>query len=90
MRAGLLTADADKLIKAGVQGKSTNIAGTNITDADMAKLHQAGLAQEYDISGRSTPMTWSGSGGAPMQPAGSGERNADREGTVTAPGRETR
>ncbi|MGW3040853.1 hypothetical protein ACWC9T_12565 [Kitasatospora sp. NPDC001159] len=72
------------------KGKSTNIAGTNITDADMAKLHQTGLAQEYDISGRSTPMTWGGSGGAPMHPAGSGERNADREGGRTDPGRETR
>ncbi|GAA2980570.1 hypothetical protein GCM10010519_14130 [Streptomyces lactacystinicus] len=72
------------------KGKSTDIAGTNVTDADMAKLHQAGLAQEYDISGRSTPMTWAGGGGASMQPAGSGERGADREGTVTDPGRETR
>ncbi|WP_224282851.1 hypothetical protein [Streptomyces sp. LS1784] len=72
------------------EGKSTNIGPTNITDDDMAKLHQTGLAQEYDISGRSTPMTWAGSGSAPVQPAGTGERGADRQGTVTDPGRETR
>ncbi|MQS12383.1 hypothetical protein F7Q99_08805 [Streptomyces kaniharaensis] len=71
-------------------GKSTDIAGMNITDADMAKLHQTGLAQEYDVNGRSTPSTWTGSGGSPVQPAGTGERNADRDGTVSDPGRQAR
>ncbi|MFD0410374.1 hypothetical protein [Kitasatospora sp. NPDC127116] len=39
------------------EGKSTPIAGTTITDHDMATLHQTGLAQEFDIVGRTKPIT---------------------------------
>ncbi|MFD9685380.1 hypothetical protein ACFWXO_06420 [Kitasatospora sp. NPDC059088] len=38
-------------------GKSTPIAGTDVTDADMASLHRTGLAKEYDIVGRTRPVT---------------------------------
>ncbi|MFI8459347.1 hypothetical protein [Kitasatospora sp. NPDC085464] len=39
------------------EGKSTQIAGTNVTDHDMATLHQTGLAKEFDIVGRTKPIT---------------------------------
>ncbi|MER7580926.1 hypothetical protein [Kitasatospora sp. NPDC097691] len=39
------------------EGKSTPIAGTNVTDHDMATLHQTGLAKEFDIVGRTKPIT---------------------------------
>ncbi|MEV7185417.1 hypothetical protein [Kitasatospora sp. NPDC093102] len=39
------------------EGKSTPIAGTIVTDHDMATLHQTGLAKEFDIVGRTKPIT---------------------------------
>ncbi|WP_431772812.1 hypothetical protein [Streptomyces cucumeris] len=32
-------------------GKSTKIAGSDVTDADMARLHTTGLAKEFDMRG---------------------------------------
>ncbi|MFG3055063.1 hypothetical protein ACGFZP_29500 [Kitasatospora sp. NPDC048239] len=70
--------------------KGTPIAGTTVKDSDLAKLHQTGLAQEFDIRGASTTMTRNLGDGAPFRPAGTGERNSDREGGSTDPNRETR
>ncbi|MFJ6383830.1 hypothetical protein ACIQI7_27970 [Kitasatospora sp. NPDC092039] len=39
------------------EGKTTPIAGTTVTDHDMATLHQTGLAKEFDIVGRTQPIT---------------------------------
>ncbi|MET8702518.1 hypothetical protein ABZW10_27180 [Kitasatospora sp. NPDC004723] len=71
-------------------GKSTNIAGINVSDSDMQGLHQTGLAQEYNLNGRSTPSTRTVSDTGPVLPAGTGERYTDREGGRTDAGRETR
>ncbi|WP_406198817.1 hypothetical protein OH807_15360 [Kitasatospora sp. NBC_01560] len=71
-------------------GKSTDIAGTNITDSDMAKLHQTGMAREFDIKGNSTVSSRSVGDGSATPPAGTGERHTDREGTATDPGRQPR
>ncbi|MFC5664763.1 hypothetical protein ACFP3U_17430 [Kitasatospora misakiensis] len=71
-------------------GKTTDIAGVSVSDSDMQGLHQTGLAQEYDMSGRSTPYDRVVGGGAPLVPAGTGERYSDREGGPADPGRETR
>ncbi|MFJ9951143.1 hypothetical protein [Kitasatospora sp. NPDC091207] len=70
--------------------KSTDIAGMNITDQDMAKLHQSGLAQEYDIRGRSATSTRTVGDGAPLVPAGAGTRPAGQDGTLADPGRQPR
>ncbi|MER5355897.1 hypothetical protein ABT093_36955 [Kitasatospora sp. NPDC002551] len=72
------------------KGKSTDIAGINVSDTDMQGLHQTGLAQEYDLSGRSTPSTRHVDDGQPLVPAGTGERYADREGGPTDAERKTR
>ncbi|MFI6156547.1 hypothetical protein ACIBCA_28135 [Kitasatospora sp. NPDC051170] len=54
-------------------GKSTPIAGTSVTDADMAGLHRTGLAKEYDITGRTGPVTVPlEEGGAPVAGPGTG------------------
>ncbi|MFF2042268.1 hypothetical protein ACFVVX_17720 [Kitasatospora sp. NPDC058170] len=70
--------------------KATPIAGANVKDSDLAKLHETGLAQEFDIRGASTTMTRNLGDGAPVHPSGTGERNSDREGDGTDPDRETR
>lgn len=36
--------------------KSTKIVGVPITDKQLQELHQAGLAQEYDLVGESSPQ----------------------------------
>ncbi|MFF1902503.1 hypothetical protein [Kitasatospora sp. NPDC058218] len=71
-------------------GKGTPIAGINVSDSDLAKLHETGLAREFDMSGRSTPMTLSLDDIAAVRPAGSGERYSDREGGRGDAGRKTR
>ncbi|WP_157855248.1 hypothetical protein [Kitasatospora purpeofusca] len=71
-------------------GKTTNIAGVRVSDSDMQGLHQTGLAQEYDLSGRSTPYDRVVGPGTPLVPKGTGERYSDREGGLADPGRETR
>lgn len=42
------------------QGKSVNIAGITVTDESLGRLHQVGLAQEYEVIGRSSPhvISW--------------------------------
>lgn len=40
------------------EGKSTNIGPVTIEDRQMAELHRAGLAQEYDIVGSSKPLQY--------------------------------
>ncbi|MGW2543585.1 hypothetical protein ACWC5I_22590 [Kitasatospora sp. NPDC001574] len=72
------------------QLKSTNIAGVSVSDKDMQRLHQTGLAQEYDISGRSSTSTRTVGDDSPLVPGGTGERYADREGGPADPGRQTR
>ncbi|MGV9268822.1 hypothetical protein ACWDRR_29620 [Kitasatospora sp. NPDC003701] len=72
------------------KNKSTDIAGMNITDQDMAKLHQSGLAQEYDIRGRSAASTRTVGDGAPLEPADTGTRPAGQDGTLADPGRQPR
>ncbi len=42
-------------------GKSTEILGQPISDDELAKLHRAGIAQEYDLYGTSAPSTSRGS-----------------------------
>ncbi|MHA3946834.1 hypothetical protein [Cellulomonas bogoriensis] len=43
-------------------GKSTQIFGRTVTDEQLAELHRAGIAQEYDLHGTSSPSTSRGSG----------------------------
>lgn len=43
-------------------GKSTEILGRTVTDEQLAELHRAGIAQEYDLYGTSSPSTSRGSG----------------------------
>ncbi|MFJ8434503.1 hypothetical protein ACIQ9P_24705 [Kitasatospora sp. NPDC094019] len=71
-------------------GKTTNIAGVTVSDSDMQGLHRTGLAQEYDLSGRSAPYDRVVGDGVPLVPAGTGERYNDREAGRADPGRETR
>ncbi|MFB8237834.1 hypothetical protein ACFC58_14905 [Kitasatospora purpeofusca] len=70
-------------------GKSTPIAGTNIKDSDLADLHQTGLAREFDLTGRSAPVTvpLPGPTVGPQIIDGPG---SDREGGRVDPGRKTR
>ncbi len=35
-------------------GKSTDVGGKSVTDEEMGRLHQVGLAQEYDLEGHSS------------------------------------
>ncbi|MFJ4096323.1 hypothetical protein ACIPYS_32490 [Kitasatospora sp. NPDC089913] len=70
-------------------GKSTPIAGTNIKDSDLADLHQTGLAKEFDLTGRSTPVTVLLPDPAPG-PQNVGEHGSGWEGGRVDPGRETR
>ncbi|MFF7455097.1 hypothetical protein [Kitasatospora sp. NPDC008115] len=70
-------------------GKSTPIAFTSIKDSDMAKLHQTGLAREFDLTGRSAPATVTLPDSAPPSGAGTGQ-DGTREGARSDPGRETR
>lgn len=66
-------------------GKSTPIAGTNIKDSDLADLHQTGLAREFDLTGRSAPVT------TPLPgPQGIGGQGSGWEGGRGDPERKTR
>ncbi|MFD5917241.1 hypothetical protein ACFVYP_07640 [Kitasatospora sp. NPDC058201] len=72
-------------------GKSTPIAGTSVSDSDLATLHQTGLAQEFDITGNSTPTTVVLDGNTATPPPGTGKvAGDDREGGPGDMGRETR
>ncbi len=71
-------------------GKSTPIAGTNIKDSDMAALHQTGLAKEFDLVGRSTPVTVALSDPAADLPGTVEGQDGTRDGSRSDPGREDR
>ncbi|MFF2661368.1 hypothetical protein ACFVUH_28885 [Kitasatospora sp. NPDC058032] len=71
-------------------GKSTPIAFTNIKDSDLAKLHQTGLAREFDLTGRSTPVTVALPGTPSVLPGAGTGQDGTREGERSNPGRETR
>lgn len=42
------------------EGKSTNILGLDVSDEELARLHRAGMAQEFTMTGESSPMTREG------------------------------
>lgn len=42
------------------KGKGVDILGIEVTDAQLAELHRAGLAREYTMYGNSSPQTTSG------------------------------
>ncbi|NNJ05614.1 hypothetical protein HHX38_15925 [Streptomyces sp. PKU-MA01144] len=64
-------------------GKTTPIGPTEVTDADMARLHTTGLAREFDMRGSGSVQhhDLSSSGGLPAP------EDPGREGTRTDPGR---
>ncbi|MFF7592097.1 hypothetical protein ACFZCK_31915 [Kitasatospora purpeofusca] len=70
-------------------GKSTPIAGTNIKDSDLADLHQTGLAREFDLTGRSAPVTVP-LPGPTVGPQDVGGPGTGLEGGRVDPGRKTR
>ncbi|MFF4955460.1 hypothetical protein [Streptomyces chattanoogensis] len=52
---------ADRYNWDGSANKSTNVPGLGVvTDKDMGRLHQAGLAKEFDMSGISSVREWKG------------------------------
>ncbi|GGS26025.1 hypothetical protein [Actinokineospora fastidiosa] len=65
-------------------GKSTEIGPITVEDSDMAEMHRAGVAQEYDISGSSDPRTYTGEVPGPHQLP---EPPESRDGTREDPGR---
>ena len=42
------------------EGKTTKVGNMKIDDSQMQALHQAGLAQEYDLVGMSSVMSGEG------------------------------
>lgn len=42
------------------EGKSVTIAGVVISDTTLGRLHKAGIAQEYNVEGQSSPrhLNW--------------------------------
>ncbi|MFF2351657.1 hypothetical protein ACFVVL_17950 [Kitasatospora sp. NPDC058115] len=71
-------------------GKSTPIAFTNIKDSDLAELHRTGLAREFDLTGRSTPVTVALPGTPSSPPGGGTGQDGARDAERSNPGRETR
>jgi hypothetical protein len=63
-------------------GKSTEIGPVTITDDQMAEMHRAGVAQEYDISGSTDTKHYTGAvpptGGQPDLPDPPDERGGER------------
>jgi hypothetical protein len=68
-------------------GKSTQIGPLTVTDEQLAELHRAGVAQEFNMSGSTDTRHFSGTvptqGQQPDLPQGPD----DRAGTRTDPGR---
>ncbi|WP_185921628.1 hypothetical protein [Streptomyces sp. WAC06614] len=61
-------------------GKATPIGPTTITDADMARLHTVGLAQEFDMRGTSSLRQHDlGDAGKPSVPPGEPGRDGTRQ-----------
>ncbi|MEU9797905.1 hypothetical protein [Streptomyces sp. NPDC051000] len=61
-------------------GKETPIGPVTIKDADMARLHTVGLAQEFDMQGSSSAKRHDlGSADAPVVPAGDPGRDGTRK-----------
>ena len=68
-------------------GKSTQIGPFTVTDEQLAELHRAGVAQEYDITGSSEARRFDGVVPPPGQVPELPGPEADRTGTRTDPGR---
>jgi hypothetical protein len=68
------------------EGKETNIGPITISDEQMAELHRAGVAQEYDMTGTSDTYHYEGSVPQPGQP-NLPQAPDDRGGGRTDPGR---
>jgi hypothetical protein len=68
-------------------GKSTNIGPITITDEQMAAMHRAGVAQEYNITGSTETKTYNGPLPPPGQPPDLPAPPDNRDGGRTDPGR---
>ena len=72
------------------QGKSTEIGPITIDDSQLAEMHRAGVAQEFDMSGSTDTKHYTGDvpqqGESPSLP----DPADNRDGTRTDPGREAR
>jgi hypothetical protein len=68
-------------------GKSTQIGPLTVTDEQLAELHRAGVAQEFDMSGSTDTRHFSGTVPAQGQQPELPQAPDDRAGTRTDPGR---
>ncbi len=68
-------------------GKSTEIGPFTITDEEMAEMHRAGVAQEFNISGSTETKNYTGVVPPPGQQPALPQPPDNRDGTRTDPGR---
>ena len=68
-------------------GKATEFGPVTIPDDQMAEMHRAGVAQEYDITGSTDPKHFDGAVPRSDQQPDLPKPPDNRDGTRTDPGR---